>query len=44
MDHGHHWRAVTEHPKGARSIQVLTMPLLELVRALDAHELDHPQP
>ncbi len=40
----HHWRAVTEHPKGARSIQVLTMPLPELVRTLDAHELDHPQP
>lgn len=23
----HHWRAVTEHPKGAHSIQVLTMLL-----------------
>ena len=40
----HHWRAVTEHPKGAHSIQVHTMLLPELVRALAAHELDHPQP
>ena len=42
-----HWRAVADHPKGARSIEVLTMLFPELVRTLDAmaaHELDHPQP
>ena len=42
-----HWRAVADHPKGARSIEVLTLLFPELVRTLDAmaaHELDHPQP
>lgn len=41
-----HWRAVADHPKGPRSIEVLTMLFPELVRTLDAmavHALDHPQ-
>lgn len=42
----HHWRAVADHPKGPRSIEVLTMLFPELVRTLDAmaaHALEHPQ-
>ena len=41
-----HWRSLPEHPKGPRSLQVLTTLFPDLVRTLDAlatHELDHTQ-